>query len=384
MKVHYINILMFALPLNIFVTLCHVSSKKNPYITHNTPSTKAIITPRTLCECYATSNYDNDPEMKEVMENYNRQASQRFKEYDERMNKNRQKYKEQCDKEIQKIILKEKIEKELTEKFATLDTNIATNDIPTCVCEKSLADKAENFCLKCGYELGGGVLQASSLLGGIGQLGIDAWKAAALITAKDLSAKAGVAAGEAARIKAGIKAIMDGLCTDFRLSTPGVKELGLVFNAKNYNNSQYIFEAIFTKYQGSCMVSEAANVPLTGTSEPICSSVLSKVLEQGLYTQDMVSREAVIKSTVKTMVSQAEIVADVAADTATNKATSLAIKTNSAVVDATYSSSQIAIIASIVAILVIVLVMVIIYLILRYQRKKKMKKKLQYIKLLKE
>ncbi|ETW27267.1 hypothetical protein PFFCH_05306 [Plasmodium falciparum FCH/4] len=40
-------------------------------------------------------NYDNDPEMKEMMENFDRQTSQRFKEYDERMIEKRQKCKEQ-------------------------------------------------------------------------------------------------------------------------------------------------------------------------------------------------------------------------------------------------------------------------------------------------
>ncbi|ETW39284.1 hypothetical protein PFTANZ_00017 [Plasmodium falciparum Tanzania (2000708)] len=132
------------------------SSKKNPYITHNTPSTKAIRTHRTLCECewYTPSNYDNDPEMKFVMENYNRKTSERFKEYDERMNKNRQKCKEQCDKEIQKIILKDKLEKQMEQQFSTLHTDIQRDAIPTCVCEKSLADKVEKGCLRCGYGLG--------------------------------------------------------------------------------------------------------------------------------------------------------------------------------------------------------------------------------------
>ncbi|ETW31454.1 hypothetical protein PFFCH_01112 [Plasmodium falciparum FCH/4] len=73
--------------------------------------------------------------------------------------------KEQCEKDIQKIILKDKIEKELTEKFATLQTDITTEDIPTCVCEKSLSDKVEKTCLKCGGILGGGVEPTVGLLG---------------------------------------------------------------------------------------------------------------------------------------------------------------------------------------------------------------------------
>ncbi|ETW36559.1 hypothetical protein PFTANZ_02724 [Plasmodium falciparum Tanzania (2000708)] len=105
--------------------------------------------------------------MKEVMQDFDRQTSERFKQYDERMIKNRQKCKEQCDREMQKIILKDKIEKELTEKLSTLQTDISTDDIPTCVCEQSLADKTEKLCLKCGYGLGSNI-PLVGLISGIG------------------------------------------------------------------------------------------------------------------------------------------------------------------------------------------------------------------------
>ncbi|KOB89681.1 hypothetical protein PFDG_05234, partial [Plasmodium falciparum Dd2] len=59
------------------------------------------------------------------------------------MNKNKQKCKDECDKEIQKIIIKDKLQKELMHKFATLHTDIQSDAIPTCVCEKSLAVKGE-------------------------------------------------------------------------------------------------------------------------------------------------------------------------------------------------------------------------------------------------
>lgn len=52
------------------------------------------------------TNYDNDSEMKEVMQNFNKETEQRFYEYDKHMIKNRQKCKDQCDKEIQQIIFK--------------------------------------------------------------------------------------------------------------------------------------------------------------------------------------------------------------------------------------------------------------------------------------
>ncbi|ETW27001.1 hypothetical protein PFFCH_05577 [Plasmodium falciparum FCH/4] len=148
MKIHYINILLFVIPLNILI-----NDQRNHKST--TPHTPKIPTTRLLCECdIYTSIYDNDPQMKAVMENYNRQTSDRFKEYDERMKTTRQKCKEQCDKEIQKIVLKDKIDKELTEKFATLQTDIQSDSIPTCICEKSMADKTEKFCLNCSKNMG--------------------------------------------------------------------------------------------------------------------------------------------------------------------------------------------------------------------------------------
>ncbi|SOS79049.1 PIR protein, putative [Plasmodium sp. gorilla clade G1] len=381
MKVHYINILLFALPLNILVTLCHVSSKKNPYMTHNTPSTKATGTRRTLCECewYAPDNYDNDPEMKEVMENYNRQASERFKAYDERMNKIRQKCKEQCDKKIKKIILKDKIEKELTEKFSILDTNIATNHIPTCVCKKSLADKAENFCLKCGYELGGGVLQASSLLGGIGQLGIDAWKAAALITAKDAAIAKGLAAGEAARIPAGIKEVISGIRSIFPIDKLRFGSFDSFINARTYTDAKIISDAINFQYDAACTL----KVFGAGFDTSMCDSFGSLSLVEGEYLESNITTKVAIEYHVSKIVTKATSTAAEAVKKATKEATSLSIKNNSAAVESVFNSSITSINASIIAILIIVLIMIIIYLILRYRRKKKMKKKLQYIKLLK-
>ncbi|KOB87524.1 hypothetical protein PFDG_03709 [Plasmodium falciparum Dd2] len=124
MKVHYINILLFALPLNI---LEH--NKNEPHTTPNHTQTT-----RSLCECklYSPTNYDSDPEMKRVMQQFVDRTTQRFHEYDERMQSKRMQCKEQCDKEIQNIILKDKLEKELMDKFATLQTDIQSDAIPTC------------------------------------------------------------------------------------------------------------------------------------------------------------------------------------------------------------------------------------------------------------
>ncbi|EWC73414.1 surface antigen [Plasmodium falciparum UGT5.1] len=381
MKVHYINILMFAVPLNILV----YNQRNHKSITYHTQNENPIKIHRSLCECelYAPQNYDNDPEMKSVMQDFDRQTSERLREYDERMNKNRKKCKDQCDKDIQKIILKDKIEKELKEKLATLETNINTKDLPICECEKSLTDKVEKGCLGCGL-LGSGIAPNVGLFG---EVALGAWKTAALVTAKELAAKSGALAGEAARIKAGIDEVVFGLESEFSVSTLGGNVLKTYINAQNYKDVSLIYEAVYTKFQVSCLPPgpDASPGPfsIAATDETFCSTTFNKILYANEGSSG-VSIPGAIKNNVETIVLQAKDVADAAAETATKDITTLALKTNTAAVDATYANSQIVIIASIVAILVIVLVMIIIYLILRYRRKKKMKKKLQYIKLLKE
>ncbi|EWC75614.1 surface antigen [Plasmodium falciparum UGT5.1] len=290
------------------------------------------------------------------------------------MKTTRQKCKERCDKEIQKIILKDKLEKELAEKFVTLQTDISINDIPTCVCEKSVADKVEKTCLKCGGVLGGGVTPGWGLISGIVYTG---WKAAALAAATKEAIAEGAAKGLAEGAQAGIDAVMDGLLTDFGLSTQGVKELGLVFNATSYTDVSNITTAIYNKFNGSCMTRGAFTDP------NFCNFFLNKFVSTN-HSSSGNSIINAIKENVETMVSQAENTAKTVGKTATKEATTLALKTNTNAVNTTYASSQTVIIASVVAILVIVLVMIIIYLFLRYRRKKKMKKKLEYIKLLKE
>ncbi|SCM18817.1 PIR protein, putative [Plasmodium sp.] len=375
MKVHYINILLFALPLNILV-----NNQRNHYITLHT-------TTRLLCECdLYMPNYNNDPEMQKVMENYNRHTSERFKVYGERMIKSRQKCKEQCDKDIQKIILKDKIEEELAEKLATLEIKIDTNDLPTCVCEKSVVDKVEKTCSKCAGVLGGGITPGWGLIIGIVYTG---WKAAALADATKEAIAEGAAKGLAEGAQAGIKTVMDLLGSDFGLSIQGVQNMGLVFNAKNYYDVSFIYQAVYPKFQGSCL----PPVPFHGaspgpyivpaTDKTFCSTVLNKVLYGNVGTRGISIPDA-IKKNVETMVLQAKDVAGAHAEAVTEEATVTLTIEKTGEINAAYASFQTAIIASVVAILVIVLVMVIIYLILRYRRKKKMKKKLQYIKLLKE
>ncbi|EUT84501.1 hypothetical protein PFAG_03105 [Plasmodium falciparum Santa Lucia] len=335
MKIHYINIFLLALPLNILVNNQR-NHKKNIF---RTPKIKPTKTYRTLCECelYAPSNYDNDPEMKELIENFNHQTSDRFKEYYERMQDKRQKCKEQCDKEIQKIVLKDKLEKELTQKISTLETNIDTNDMPTCVCKKSLADKTEKFCLNCGKTMGA-VAPAWGLVSGLGYAG---WLNAAMIAAE----KAGV--------DAGIVAAIDVLKDSFGIDELSGVPLKTILNANNFKNTTFYILNIQKEYDKVCLPQEV-------TDKLLC------------FLEDNTKFAKFLKGNAQKAVSAAS-------DKATEITTEEVAKITSA--SSTYST---AIIASVVAILVIILIMIIIYLILRYRRKKKMKKKMQYIKLLKE
>ncbi|EWC77216.1 surface antigen [Plasmodium falciparum UGT5.1] len=378
MKVHYTNILLlYAVNLSILLITCRINIQKNHYINvfHISTTTK-IPTTRLLCECdLYTSIYDNDPEMKAVMQQFDRQTSQRFEEYNERMQEKRQTCKEQCEKDIQKIILKDKIEKELTEKFATLQTDITTEDIPTCVCEKSVADKVENTCLKCGGLLGGGVAPSLGLLGEIGGLLINNWTNTPFFKAfVTFAEKKGLAAGAKAGDAAGVDKVIELVNSKFGVSTLADNALGSIFNAKNYNDASIITQSVYMEFDKTCMS------PGADTNRLLCAFGMRDVLVPG----QPASARDVIGTTVKEIVKKSTNAATQAADTAATETTNRLIEAEISKITSAGANLYTAIVYSVTAILIIVLVMVIIYLILRYRRKKKMKKKLQYIKLLKE
>ncbi|KNG74415.1 rifin [Plasmodium falciparum IGH-CR14] len=370
MKVHYTNILLlYAVNLSILLITCHINIQKNHYINVlHTSNTTKIPTTRLLCECdLYTSIYDNDPEMKAVMQQFDRQTSQRFEEYNERMQEKRQTCKEQCEKDIQKIILKDKIEKELTEKFATLQTDITTEDIPTCVCEKSVADKVENTCLKCGGLLGGGVAPSLGLLGEIGGLVINNWKNTPFF-------KAFVAFAQKKGIAAGVDKVIELVNSRFGVSTLADNALGSIFNAKNYADEALITQSVYSEFESTCLTSASEN-------DSLLCFYGSK---SGFVPGTSVSARDVIGTTVKEIVKKSTNAATQAADTAATETTNGLIEAEISKITSAGANLYNAIVYSVTAILIIVLVMVIIYLILSYRRKKKIKKKLQYIKLLKE
>ncbi|SPJ11215.1 rifin PIR protein,putative [Plasmodium sp. DRC-Itaito] len=334
MKVHYINILLFAHALNILVS----TNKRNPSITQHTPK---IPTTRLLCECelYAPDNYDNYPEMKSVMDNFNKQTQQRFHEYDERMKSKRMQCKDKCDKESQKIILKDKLEKELMDKFATLQTDIENDAIPTCICEKSIADKVEK-----GHKIWEGLLAPSSgVLAGIAEGALIVWKNAAITSAIDFATKAG--------IKAGIKAVIDNLIGIHHFSSVTRAMWLTLINSKNYNT----LDGLAAAAESALNSIGKPCVPKAERMSMACNAISAEYRGMWFGT-------AVREGTEATVAKSASV-------------KNAAMGT----IEITTTTSTTAIIVSVVVIVVIVLIMIIIYLIL-----KKMKKKLQYIKLLEE
>ncbi|CDO61612.1 rifin [Plasmodium reichenowi] len=364
MKVHYINILLFALPLNILV-----NTHKKPYITPKIPTT------RLLCECelYAPGNYDNDPQMKAVMQQFEDRTSERLRDYDDRMKTTRQKCKEQCDKEIQKIILKDKLEKQMAEQLTTLETKITTDHIPTCACEKSLADKMEKGCLRCGYGLG----TVAPTVGLIGSVAVNVWKTTAIAAAKEAALAEGAAQGLAAGNAHGMNIVIYGM------EHLGVHELfpriyQSIRNITHYTDLKKFAEVIIAKHGEFCNLGATSKEVMCKTFDIKVGIRLSNGLARGPPAGESVPKvfnrivgEAIQGAAEVTKTTSERVAAEITAQ-----------ETN--VINTLYMGKQTAIIASIVAIVVIILIMVIIYLILRYRRKKKMKKKLQYIKLLEE
>ncbi|EUT92168.1 hypothetical protein PFAG_00308 [Plasmodium falciparum Santa Lucia] len=370
MKVHYINILLFAFPLNILV----YNQMNHKSTTHHTPK---VPTTRLLCGCELyIPNYDNDPEMKSVMQQFHDRTTQRFQEYDERLQEKRQICKDKCDKEIQKIILKDKLEKELMDKFATLQTDIQNDGIPTCICEKSLADKVEKGCLRCAQNLGGIVVPSSGVLGEIAAFAVNAWKSEAIAAATELAKQAGAAAGIKAGKAVGVKTIIRILEEMFSIDKLNGTSLKSFFTTTRYNDITTIVGVIDTELNTSCGLNSFANQAICG--------LRAKLGLEAVPGKPMVEQIDAITRMITNVVHKSEITAEAAKTEVAATKTAAAIKMNTEAIEAATTPYYTPIIASIVAIVVIVLIMVIIYLILRYRRKKKMKKKLQYIKLLEE
>ncbi|ETW38255.1 hypothetical protein PFTANZ_00987 [Plasmodium falciparum Tanzania (2000708)] len=370
MKINCINILLISVPLNILVN----THKKKSITPRHTPK---ITTTRLLCECelYSPANYDNDPQMKSVIDNFNKQTQQRLHEYDERMKTTRQKCKDRCDNEIQKIILKDKLEKQMAEQLTTLETKIDTDDIPTCICEKSLADKMEKGCLKCAQNLGGIVAPSSGVLGEIAAFAVKGWKTKAIAAAAQEAIAKGTAAGKIAGDIHGMEIVIEGLKA-LKVDTLKSGIFNTFVTTKRYTDVINLASAIDAQMDASCGLSTIGTPPICVVRGKL--GVISN--PGGIIVKQ---KDAIIKVLDRALKKATQSAQELSEITAKDVAAEFTAQKTDAI-NTIFMSKQTAIIASIVAIVVIVLIMVIIYLILRYRRKKKMKKKLQYIKLLKE
>ncbi|EUT81008.1 hypothetical protein PFAG_04227 [Plasmodium falciparum Santa Lucia] len=232
------------------------------------------------------------------------------------------------------LVILYKIEKELSEKLGALQTDIRTEDIPTCVCEKSVTDKVEKCCLKCGYGLGGALTSWEIL----GYTGIYGW------------ANFATTAATKAATEAGMTAAIEGLKKVYGLVDLLGNDISKIVTATNYGKQNLLISAV-----------QSINIEFCET----------KGAHDTVFCFSMRTPMSIFVPTAQAAQSGAAKAAAVTGE----KMTKITTTTGN------FSNFMI---ASGVAIFVIVLVMVIIYLILRYRRKKLMKRKLQYLKLLKE
>ncbi|CDO62061.1 rifin, partial [Plasmodium reichenowi] len=291
----------------------HNNNNEQYIIPHHTPK----YTSRLLSECDIQSSiHDNDEDIKSVKENFHRQTSQRFEEYEERMKVKRQKHREERDKNIQKII----------------DTDKR---------EKSLAEKIEKGCLKCGCGLGG-VAASVGVFGGLGIYG---------------SEMAATAAGaKAAGADAGVQTLISGINDGLGLKELHNASLAKFITIETYNDVDLISKGVIAFYES---FSEAEL-----TSEKY-------ILLSGYQIMEKAERDKLLVQLAKSSVAEA-----------VDKASKETIRFTTTETSAASTQLYSAIGYSVLAILIVVLVMIIIYLVLRYRRKKKMKKKDQYTKLL--
>ncbi|SOS81712.1 PIR protein, putative [Plasmodium sp.] len=256
------------------------------------------------------------------------------------MKNTRQECKEQFDKEIQKIILKDKLEKELMDKFATLHTDMAR------------------------------------VLGEIAAFALKGWKTEAIAAATKYAMKEGAAQGAAKGLAEGMRVTI-GVLKKHGVGELCPELLESIGSKIHYTDAGQISKIILQKLETYCGLGSTPD----GLS---CMGIRTKL---GLIISG--NRQPppdyiYIPQMMKEIVYKAKLTADDVTKTISERVTDILTRQQTSEIAATYASWQIPIIASIVAIVVIILVMVIIYLVLRYRRKKKMKKKLQYIKLLEE
>ncbi|KOB85521.1 hypothetical protein PFDG_01017, partial [Plasmodium falciparum Dd2] len=96
------------------------------------------------------------------------------------------------------------------------------------------------FCLNCGVQLGGGVLQASGLLGGIGSVAVNGWKTEAIAAAIAAAEKTGAAEGSAKGAAAGAAEVIRLIKTTFHIEKLGNGTLDSIINTNTYTDVTHI------------------------------------------------------------------------------------------------------------------------------------------------
>ncbi|ETW33342.1 hypothetical protein PFTANZ_05940 [Plasmodium falciparum Tanzania (2000708)] len=234
--------------------------------------------------------------------------------------------------------------------------------------EKSLEEKIEKGCLKCGCGLGG----VAAGIGIIGGIAISELKKAAMATAIASAKEAGAAEGAAKGAVAGASKFVDLIKSTFSIKQLDHQTLETLFTAKTYTNISDLPYSIYMQYEGSCI----PTYTLPSSDKAICSAIPKLGLVQGYGQTNAQSTQAIIESNVKKLLAEATAAAEAKKTEMTSTMTATFTTEKTDAVHAIYMGYHTAIIASVVVILVIVLVMLIIYLILRYRRKKKINKKM--------
>ncbi|SOV84276.1 rifin [Plasmodium sp.] len=148
-----VNKLLILLLLSPLLLSCRQFQSNGYMSTHIRFFTKITIS-RTLSEYDKYKNNYDDPEMKEIMKRYNERTAVRIKEYDQRKKEKHKKNTEKYDKDIKDIIVKDKIQKQLTKQLSALEKVTDIEDLLKDKNEKKVATKGKKGSNKSKKTLG--------------------------------------------------------------------------------------------------------------------------------------------------------------------------------------------------------------------------------------
>ncbi|KOB85070.1 hypothetical protein PFDG_00459, partial [Plasmodium falciparum Dd2] len=214
------------------------------------------------------------------------------------------------------------------EKFATLQTDIHSDAIPTCICEKSIADKVEKGCLRCGSILGAAMPELGSV-GGSLLYALNQWKTYALLETTKYALAKGAAQGAIAGIQAGkgvaIKSLRELGVEQF---WPGMSKY--ILNMRHYSEVADLTDVIYPKKVAAC---KGANYNIF---ENMCQSFDKRL---GILNVDATYADLpkdAVPEALKGIVSEAESTAKAVAQTESTRIAAEITQQQTAVINATY------------------------------------------------